>query len=145
MDDTQRKRHAEQVAKRLSQCLEHFFQEISPRECGIRLELERRGPTRYQEGRGVESALVFHLPGRAAPVDGSVRVDNGGGNVYDVTVALAGGAARTFSVCMPDPSVEAAAVPPSVEGLCHHMLVELEREAGEQQLREATTEGADQP
>lgn len=138
----EKRANTERVAGTISRCLEHFFQEISPQERGIRLEVECRGQTGYQEGEGVISALVFHRPDGGAPMEGYVGVSNGGGNVYDVVVAFIDGEEQAFSIGIPDPAMEAEAVQPLVKGVCHYLLMELERIAGEQALRLATAEQA---
>lgn len=133
------RRNVEQITDTLGTCLEQYFQDISPEKHAIQVWVECGGPEEYEDGQRRERTLHFHRPD-GAQIDGRLMVVSKGGNVYHITVWVADHEAKTFNVSPPDASMPPQELQPYVEELCEHLLAEVERETGEQFLRDVTAQ-----
>lgn len=133
------RQNVEQITDTLGTCLEQYFQDISPEKHAIQVWVECGEPEEYEDGQRRERALHFHRPD-GAQIDGRLMVVSKGGNVYHITVWVADREAKTFNVSPPDASMSPQEVQPYVEELCEHLLAEVERETGEQFLRDVTAQ-----
>ncbi len=61
-----------------------------------------------------------------------------GGNVYHLTAWVDDRRTETFNVSLPDASMPPQEVQRYVDKLCEYLLAEMERETGEQFLRDVT-------
>lgn len=135
--------NVEKVRTTLLRCIERFFRETAPRDERIRVDVTPTGEEVYQDDSRKESGAVtslqFHLPD-GTQRDGTFAVSHAGGNVYGVRVRVADGEERLFQLSVPDPNTWGPEeVQTSTDDVCRHVLSELERTRGKQQLEEATS------
>ena len=134
--------NVEKVRTTLLRCMERFFRETAPRDEHIRVDISPTGEEAYENAsrqeRGALTSLQFHLPDGTRR-DGTFAVSYTGGNVYGVRVRVADGEERLFRLSVPDPNTWGPErVQASTDQVCRHILSELARTRGKQQLEEAT-------
>lgn len=138
MDDL-RKENSGQAATSLCACITQYFHQQVPEEQGIRVHFEADAPQTSQAlaGHDCRCALSFALPD-GTYVEGELRVENVGGNMYAVEARLSDDRPRTFSICLVTASI--AACDTSARQVGAFLLDGIKRLIGERWLREASLE-----
>ncbi len=133
----QARRNAEQAAMTFVRCIERYFGEQAPRADQISVEATGGPRGAFEEGRGVACPLTFTLPD-GSHMQGGLRVNNAGGNVYDVAAHVGPEEPASFSITLPEPQARPEGLEATCGTLHGYLLRALERQTGERVLKEAT-------
>ena len=134
MDVETRHKHSDQAARALCERIARYFDQQEPAEEGIVVTVTAALPGPYQVDFGVECTLTFTLPDHQT-LDGCLRVDNTGGNLYAVEGRV-NEAAASFTLSLEEPAL--GAQDQYGEELCTFLSEEVKRQAGELFLRKSS-------
>ena len=133
-----KKEQAERAADVLVGSLRHTLDAPSLHERRIDISIERVEDRPYQEGKGAERALQLDVA-EDLRVEGHLRVQNHGGNVYHVQARMADGEWMRWQLCIPDLEATHDALKKHTGNFSKSLLLELKRVYGERsmQMRDA--------